>query len=477
MDNNTNNAPTPAATPVPTGIVSVNDRGGAASGMLGKVIFLLAVAFVVIVGSIFFLNKFMAARKAAAQEVVSKKAEENKPAAVGGHRTFDTDPPLPSGAQSDKTALGTAAASTTPCPDGALGTELMGADGKPLKGPDGQSLRACRDGRVVTVPAVQANPFSNGSDKAIAVSSNQQPNSQQVSRYGGDVVIPNQTTQATLAQQASPSNQSANTAAMISAILGRPAPQQTAGLAGGSPTGSPAAPGAGGASTQAVSTAGATGNQQGSLGGLLGGTQTNRVTAGSIGDQNLLLPMGRFIDCALTIRMINEVSGMASCVLQSDVVSDNGRTILLEKGSEATGEYIAQMSVGQRRLFVLWNRIKTPYGVYVNVGSPGADGLGTTGLDGYVDNRWAERIGAAFMLSLVQDAIGYETAKASSSGGGSTGVVAFQNTNQTGSSIAQRVLESTINIKPTLYKNQGDRASIYVARDMDFGSVYALRAN
>ena len=479
MQNNNSNQNN-AGAQVPPGIVSVNARGGTNSGVMPKIIFVIFVLVVLVLGAVFALNKFISSRKAAALEAKAPTVE-NKAASVSQHRIFDTDPPvsppLPANARSDSNVASTGAPTTAPglCPDGTAGTELKGADGKPVMGTDGAVFHACKDGKVVSVPALQT--VANPGDKPIPVTGGQpQANGQAASRYSGDVVIPPPNSQMS-AQQTSPNNQAANAAALISSLLGRNgAPQPNPGFAGGSPSGNAAAPGADGGSTQALSTAGPTGNQQGSLGGLLSGSQTNRVSAGMMGDQNLLLSEGKMIDCALTIKMINEVSGKASCVLQHDVVSDNGRVILLEKGSEASGEYVAQMSVGQRRLFVLWTRIRTPYGVYVNVGSPGSDALGTTGMDGYVDNRWGDRIGAAFMLSLVQDAVGYATAKASS-GNGNSGVAVLSNTSQTGNSIAQRVLEATINIKPTLYKNQGDMASIYVARDMDFRSVYALRAN
>ena len=213
----------------------------------------------------------------------------------------------------------------------------------------------------------------------------------------------------------------------------------------------------------------------GSIGGLLTPSSTPKVLAGMIGDRNMILPKGKSIDCALTVRVVNEVAGMATCVLTADVYSDNGRVVLLDRGSEAVGEYAATMAQGQRRLFLLWTRVKTPHGVVINLNSPAADALGTSGLAGDVDNHWWDRLGAAFLLSIVQDAIGFATAQAA--GGGAQGQLSiYQNSATTGNRMAEVVLQSTINIKPTLYKNQGDRATIFVARDLDFGTVYALHA-
>ena len=173
------------------------------------------------------------------------------------------------------------------------------------------------------------------------------------------------------------------------------------------------------------------------------------------------------------MRVINEVAGMATCVLNSDVYSDNSRVVLLERGSEAVGEYAATMAQGQRRLFLLWTRVKTPMGVVINLKSPAADALGTSGLVGYVDNHWWDRLGAAFLLSLVQDGIGLATAT-QAGGGGAQSLGIYQHSATTGNRMAELILQSTINIKPTLYKNQGDRGTIFVARDLDFSTVYEL---
>ncbi len=196
-----------------------------------------------------------------------------------------------------------------------------------------------------------------------------------------------------------------------------------------------------------------------------------------LGNRSLTLPKGTAFTCALKTKVISAVSGLVGCQVQRNVYSDDGRVLLIERGSHLDGEYrIASVRPGTVRIPVLWTRIRTPNGVTVDVESPGTGQLGESGIDGYVDNRWGERIGAAMLLSLIDDSVRLiiqNQANETNATGADT--IVLPSTTANTSKLAEKVLESTINIPPLIYQNQGGIVGIYVARDVDFSSVYELQ--
>jgi type IV secretion system protein VirB10 len=217
------------------------------------------------------------------------------------------------------------------------------------------------------------------------------------------------------------------------------------------------------------------GQQQagGGMAAMLTSTQTPARAAGMLGNRNFILAKGSFIDCALQTRLDSTVPGMTACVVTRDIYSDNGAMKLIEKGSTISGEYQANMRQGMARIFVLWTRIKTTKGVVVNLDSPATDALGGAGLPGVVDTHFWQRFGGAILLSLVSD-VG--SAVASSSGGGGGSQINFNGTANASSQVVAESLRGSINIPPTLTKNQGEQVGVYVARDLDFSKVYDVAA-
>jgi len=210
------------------------------------------------------------------------------------------------------------------------------------------------------------------------------------------------------------------------------------------------------------------------FGGQLQGSSTPKVAASILGNRSLTLPKGTAFTCALKTKVISATSGLVGCQLQRNIFSDDGRVLLIERGSHLDGEYrIASVRPGTVRIPVLWTRIRTPLGVTVDIDSPGTGQLGESGIDGYVDNRWGERIGAAMLLSLIDDSVKLVIQNQASDRQAET--IVLPSTTANTSKLAEKVLDSTINIPPLIYQNQGGIVGIYVARDVDFSSVYELK--
>jgi type IV secretion system protein VirB10 len=209
--------------------------------------------------------------------------------------------------------------------------------------------------------------------------------------------------------------------------------------------------------------AGPTGKGSTDFSDQLGHAAIQTVRATMVADRNLLLSAGTVIPCTLQTAINSTQAGFVSCVINHDVYSENGRIVLLDKGTKVLGQYSGGITQGQARLFVLWTRALTPRGVAIDLGSPAADSLGRAGLPGGVDTQFWARFGVGLVISVLEDAS--QIASRSLAGEGS-------NTTQVPSNTGSTVLNQTMQIRPILKKNQGDTAAIFVAKDFDFRSVY-----
>ncbi len=241
---------------------------------------------------------------------------------------------------------------------------------------------------------------------------------------------------------------------------GRESLQSPVGAAG--PSGDPAS-----ASGDGPAEAGARGIPN-ALDALRQSSAVGEARASMLPNRNYLVTAGTLIPCILQTAMNSAQPGYTSCLIPRDVYSENGRVVLMEKGTKVLGEYHGGIQQGQNRLFVLWTRAVTPQGVRIDLASPGSDALGRAGIAGAVDTFFWARFGSALLLSLVDDAA--YIAGQSVSGGNNN----FNNTTRTPSEGAGIALQNSINIRPVLKKNQGEEVGIFVAKDFNFADVYGL---
>ena len=217
------------------------------------------------------------------------------------------------------------------------------------------------------------------------------------------------------------------------------------------------------------------GNQPNSPHSLAAQLQTTKMTgsvASRIVDPNLFITKGAFLDCILETAISSDVPGMTRCQLSHDIYSTNGKVLLLEKGSHIVGQYKSGLQQGVARIFVLWDRIETPNGVIIDLDSPGTDTLGRSGHSGFVDGHFKQRFGSAILISLIGDAGEYAKNRAN---GSNKNQIQFGDTIGSSKDLASIALNDAIRIKPTLLKNQGEHINVFVARDLDFRSVYDLQ--
>jgi type IV secretion system protein VirB10 len=210
-------------------------------------------------------------------------------------------------------------------------------------------------------------------------------------------------------------------------------------------------------------------HEPGELPALLRTTTATAVRAQLLPTQRLLLPKGAFIDCTLETAIDSTLPGMTTCVMATDTFGADGKVVLLERGTKLVGETRGQVAQGSARVFVVWDEARTPTGVVVPLASPGADELGRSGLPGTVDHHFWERFGAAMLVSVVDGVV--QAAVQSSRSNSGTVVVNPSSTQD----VLTELLKNTINIPPTVRKQQGDRIQVLVARDLDFRAVYDLR--
>ena len=145
--------------------------------------------------------------------------------------------------------------------------------------------------------------------------------------------------------------------------------------------------------------------------------------------------------------------------MRDDTVS--GRHLLIPQGSRLLGRYQSEVSFGQDRALVIWDRLIFPNGSSIQISAPGADIQGYAGLSDRTDHHWDRVFVAAGLATIL--GIGAELgsnnddeiARAIRDGAG-------QSFNQAG----QRVVDRNLNIQPTIRIRPGWPVRVIVTRDL-----------
>jgi len=180
---------------------------------------------------------------------------------------------------------------------------------------------------------------------------------------------------------------------------------------------------------------------------------------------------GKFISAVLETSINSDMPGMVRAIVSKDVYSDTGKLILLPRGTRLIGIYNSAVATGQTRVMVVWTRALTPQHLDIALGSPSADRLGQSGMEGTVDSHFWEIFGASALLSTLGATASNMNPGSSSGTAGVSGNPYQLAVTQGMINASSDVLQQRINIKPTIRIEQGTVIQVFVARDLDFSKV------
>jgi type IV secretion system protein VirB10 len=177
-------------------------------------------------------------------------------------------------------------------------------------------------------------------------------------------------------------------------------------------------------------------------------------------------PQGTLIPGVLETAINSDLPGFARAIVSRDVLSFDGKAVLIPRSSRLIGQYKSATALGQSRAFVIWTRIIRPDGVSIQIGSPGTDELGRGGLDGKVDRHFFARFSGSILLSVLNAGIASVSKTPSTQISiGSPGAAA---------GLASSVVTGDV-IPPTIKVAQGAAINVFVARDLDFSGVEPVK--
>jgi type IV secretion system protein TrbI len=182
------------------------------------------------------------------------------------------------------------------------------------------------------------------------------------------------------------------------------------------------------------------------------------------GERDYPLYEGTVLETVLNNRLDGYFSGPISCMLTTDVYSQNGAHVLIPSGSRVLGEVKRVDSFGQQRLATIFHRLIMPDGYSVSLDQfKGLNQIGETGLRDKVNNHYIQ----LFSVSIAIGAIAGLAQSNTNYGGNVTGTQAYeQGVANSLSQTSLHILDRYLNILPTLTIREGHRIKIYLTQDL-----------
>lgn len=179
-----------------------------------------------------------------------------------------------------------------------------------------------------------------------------------------------------------------------------------------------------------------------------------------------VLQAGSIIPAALITGIRSDLPGQVTAQVTEPVHdSVTGRILLIPQGSRLIGDYNADVSFGQRRVQLAWNRLILPDGRSIVLErQPGGDPSGFAGLQDGVDFHWGGVLRAALVSTLL--GVGGELG----AGNDDNLTRALRRGSQDSIGRAgEQVVSRELDVRPTLTIRPGFPVRVLVTRDLILG--------
>lgn len=171
---------------------------------------------------------------------------------------------------------------------------------------------------------------------------------------------------------------------------------------------------------------------------------------------------GTMIPASLVTGINSDLPGtIIAQVTQPVFDTVTGAHLLIPQGSRLLGRYQSDVSFGQDRALVVWDRLIFPDGTSLRIEEPGADAEGYAGLSDRTDHHWGRVFTAAGLATIL--GIGSEL---SAGDEGDIERAIRRGTGDTLNQAGQRIVDRNLGIQPTIRVRPGWPVRVLVTRDL-----------
>ena len=179
---------------------------------------------------------------------------------------------------------------------------------------------------------------------------------------------------------------------------------------------------------------------------------------------NSVLQAGAVIPAALLTGLRSDLPGQITAQVTEAVYdSPTGKILLIPQGARLIGQYDAQVTFGQNRALLVWNRIVMPNGRSVVLErQPGADPEGYAGLQDRVDNHW----GALFKAALLSTTLSAGSEAGTSNDENNLVDAIRRGASDSISQTGRQVVGRSLQVQPKITVRPGFPVRVIVTRDL-----------